>query len=211
LEGVGAELEAYLVVALAGGAVGDGVGALGARDLDHLLGDQRARERGAQQVVPLVDGAGAQHGEHELLDELAAQVDRVGAYGAGGERLDARLLDLLALADVGGEGHHLGAVRLLDPVEDHRGVEPARVGEHHLLDLLVVLLHGVSCVGARRAAAPAGTRRPALPGAPKRPERRWVSVGEGLRGGWWREAGSSASSSVVSTGPDSYASGSITM
>ena len=55
LERVVAELEAHLVVALAGGAVADGVGAGLPRDLDLLLGDQRPRDRGAEQVDALVE------------------------------------------------------------------------------------------------------------------------------------------------------------
>src|SRR5690606_25104013 len=61
--------------------------------------------------------------------------------GARAQGLGLRLLDLLALADVGREGDDLGAVGGLQPVEDDRGVEPARVGEHHLAYLLAALLH----------------------------------------------------------------------
>jgi hypothetical protein len=57
------QLEAHLVVALAGGAVRDGVGAFEFGDLDQLLGDQRAGEGGAEQVVALVDGASLHRGE----------------------------------------------------------------------------------------------------------------------------------------------------
>ena len=49
------QLEAHLVVALAGGAVGDRVGAFRARDLHLGLGDERPRDRGAEQVGALVD------------------------------------------------------------------------------------------------------------------------------------------------------------
>ena len=38
----GGQLEAHLVVALAGGAVGDGIGAFRLGDLDHALGDAAA-------------------------------------------------------------------------------------------------------------------------------------------------------------------------
>ena len=49
-----AELEADLVVALAGRAVADRVGADHLGDLDLALGDQWPRDRGAEQVQPLV-------------------------------------------------------------------------------------------------------------------------------------------------------------
>jgi hypothetical protein len=51
LEVIGGELEANLIVALAGGAVGDGVGPFAPVDLHHALADARAGQRGAEQVV----------------------------------------------------------------------------------------------------------------------------------------------------------------
>ena len=52
------QLEADLVVALAGGAVGDGVGLVPAGAVDLGLGDQRPGDGRAQQVLALVDRAG---------------------------------------------------------------------------------------------------------------------------------------------------------
>lgn len=49
------QLEPYLVVALAGAAVGQRISADGARDLDLLFRDERTRHRGAEQVLPVVD------------------------------------------------------------------------------------------------------------------------------------------------------------
>ncbi len=57
-EGAHADLEAHLVVALAGAAVRDRVGAeLTGRD-DEVLGDHRARERGHERVLALVERVG---------------------------------------------------------------------------------------------------------------------------------------------------------
>ena len=131
IERVGAEFEAHLVVTLAGRAMRDGVGAGLVGDLHQTLGDQRARDGGTEQVLALVHGVGAEHREHEIAREFLAQcldVDLLDAHGLG---LGARRLDLLALADVGGEGHHLAAVGLLQPLEDDGGIQTARVGEHH--------------------------------------------------------------------------------
>ena len=135
LQRVIGELEAHLVVALAGGAVADGVGSGPPGDVDLRLADQRSRDRRAEQVDALVDGIGAEHGEHEVADELLAQVLDEDIF-----RLDAELqcllagrAQLLALAEVGGEGDHLAAVLALQPLEDDRGVEAARVGQHDLL------------------------------------------------------------------------------
>ena len=56
--------------------------------------------------------------------------------------LVARRLQLLALAEVGGEGHDLAAVGLLQPLQDDRGVEPAGIGEHDLFHLALGALGG---------------------------------------------------------------------
>ncbi len=117
----------------------DGVGAHLAGDLDLLLGDQRPGDRGAQQVLALIDRVGAEHREHEVAHELLAHVldeDVLGLH-AGGQGLGAGRLDLFALAQVGGEGDDLRPVFGLQPLEDDRGVEAARIGEHDLLHGLV--------------------------------------------------------------------------
>ena len=93
LQGVIGELEADLVVALAGGAVGDGVGADLLGDLDLLLGDQRPGDRGAEQVLALVLGVGPEHREDVVAHELVAQVLDEDVF-----RLDAEQLGLLARA-----------------------------------------------------------------------------------------------------------------
>jgi hypothetical protein len=71
----------------------------------------------------------------EVADELLAQVvdeDFLHAHHLG---LLAGGLQLLALAEVGGEGHHLALIGVLQPAQDDRRIKPARIGEHHLLDL----------------------------------------------------------------------------
>jgi hypothetical protein len=104
------------------------------RDLDQALGDQRAGDGGAEQIDALVHGVGAEHREHEVADELLAQVLDENLLDAEHLRLAPGRLEFVALAEVGGEGHDLAVVGLLQPLEDDRGVEPARIGEHHLVD-----------------------------------------------------------------------------
>ncbi|MNJ61334.1 hypothetical protein D3C77_571170 [compost metagenome] len=113
----------------------DGVGADHAGDLDLALGDQRTGDRGAQQILALIDGVGAEHREDEVAHELLAQVVDEDVLG-----LDAQLQrlllgggQLLALAQVGGEGHHLGVILRLQPLQDDRRVQPARIGEDDFL------------------------------------------------------------------------------
>ena len=137
LQRIGAELEANLVVALAGRAVTDGIGAGFIDDLDQSLGDQRTGDRGAEQVLAFIDGVGTEHREDEVAHELLAHVVDIDVLRLDPrlQRLGARRLEFLALAEVGGEGHHLALVYVLQPLEDDRGIEAARIGQHNLLDV----------------------------------------------------------------------------
>ena len=89
LERVIGQLETHLVVALAGRAMSDRIGAGQLGDLDLALGDQRPRDRGAEQINAFVERIGAEHREDEVADELLAQVLDV-------DLLDAEQLGLLA-------------------------------------------------------------------------------------------------------------------
>src|SRR5690606_14827129 len=120
-------IETELVLARAGGAVGHRIRPGFARDLDQPLGDQRPRDRGAEQIVAFIAGVGAHHREDEVAHEFLAQIVyvdvlRLDAHHLG---LTARRFQLLALAQVGGEGYDLAVVGRLQPLEDHAGVETA--------------------------------------------------------------------------------------
>ena len=142
LERVIGQLEADLVVALAGCAMRNRVGADFLGDLDLLLGDQRARDRGAEQILPLIDRVGAKHREHVIAHEFLAQIldEDVLRLDAEQHRLLARGLELLALAEIGGEGHHLAAIGGLQPFQDDRGVEAAGIGQHHLFHVAFLVI-----------------------------------------------------------------------
>ena len=81
------ELEADLIVALAGAAVRERVAAGGERDLDLLAGDERPRGRRAEEVVLLVDRSGLQDGEEVVARELFLRVDEMEVARAGAIRL----------------------------------------------------------------------------------------------------------------------------
>src|SRR5262249_48215844 len=100
LEMESAELEADLVVALAGRAVGDGVGAEVLGRLHEPLDDAGPSQRGAEQVLALVDGGGAERGPHEIGDEGLAAVLDDDLARAGAERLLAREVEVFLLPDV---------------------------------------------------------------------------------------------------------------
>ena len=81
------ELEADLVVAFAGGAVGDGVGVFETCDLNLPLGDQRPGDAGAEKILIFVEGVGADHGENEIAGEFLGEIVDVALGSAGLEGL----------------------------------------------------------------------------------------------------------------------------
>ena len=137
--GVG-ELEAHLIVALAGASVRERVGADGARDVDLTLGDERTRHRRAEKILAAVDRAGAERGPDVVGDELLAHVLDEAFVGAGGDRLGANAFELVALPDVGGDADDLGVVPLAQPGNDDGSVEAPRVGERDFAN------HAVSAI-----------------------------------------------------------------
>ena len=101
--------------------------------------DQGAGDGGAQQILAFIDGIGPEHREDEVAHEFLAQVVHEDVLG-----LDAQQFGLvpgraqfLALAQVGGEGHHLAIIGHLQPFQDDAGIQPARIGKHDLLHVLL--------------------------------------------------------------------------
>ena len=68
------QLEAYLIVALAGRAMGHGIGADLLRNLDLLFGNERPGDRGAEEDIGLRKAVGAEHRKHVVAHEFFAQI-----------------------------------------------------------------------------------------------------------------------------------------
>ena len=125
------ELEAELVVALAGAAVDGRLGAELLRQLGDRPGDHRAGERRDERVLALVERVRLQRLRALLVRERLAAIDEQDVVGAGRVAALLRLLEVELLADVAEHGDDLVvAVELLQPGDDAGGVEPAPVGEH---------------------------------------------------------------------------------
>ena len=135
LERIVGQLEPDLIVALAGGAMRHGVGTDLLRNLDLLLGDQRPRDRRAEQILAFVQRIRAEHREHVVAHEFFAQIldKNIFFFDAEQQRLLPRRLELLALTEIGSKSHHLASIGGLQPLQDDRGIEPARIGEHDFL------------------------------------------------------------------------------
>ena len=82
----------------------------------------------------LVDPAGAHQLPQVLRDELLPQVFDIdfGSAGLAGLFFEAAKF-VAALADIAAHGHDFAAVILLEPWNDDRGIQPARVGERNFL------------------------------------------------------------------------------
>ncbi len=133
IECVSRQFEAHLIVALAGCTVGNGVGTCFSSNLDQSFRNQRPRDGGAKQIDAFVHGVGAEHREDEVADEFLANVFDVDVFRLDPQhhRFFARWFQFFALPQVGGEGHDLTPVLRLQPLQNDRGIEAARIGEHN--------------------------------------------------------------------------------
>ncbi len=126
--------EAHLVVALARAAVGDVLGAELVGHRHEMLGDERTRQGADEGILVLVKGIGGQSAGEVLVGEGLAHVHHGAPDGAGGERLGLHgLKPVVFLAQIAHHGDDVEVVFLLQPLDAHRGIETARIGEHHAL------------------------------------------------------------------------------
>ena len=128
------QFEPDLVVALAGAAVGDGVGPFGLGDLHQALGNDGPGEGGAQEIV-LILGPHHHGGDDHVIHHLVHQVLDVQLGCAGLDGLFLQAVQLVPLAHVGGDGDDLGVIIiLLQPGDDDGCIQPAGIGEHNFLN-----------------------------------------------------------------------------
>ncbi len=122
------DLEAHLVVALAGAAVGDDAAAVFTGRAHQMLDDQRPAQCGHQRVTVHIERVRLDGRQAVLLGELVAGIDHDRFDGTAIQGALADDLHVLAaLAEVDGHGHHLFAGLLADPADGHRGVQAAGI------------------------------------------------------------------------------------
>jgi hypothetical protein len=125
--------------------VSHGIGAFDVGDIDHMFGNQRTRDGGAEHIAALVQRTGFEQLEQILAGEFFGQVFDVNFARAGGFGFFRQPGELFTLADIGGEADHLAAVILFQPGDNHGRIQPAGVGQDDFLDLIFgcILGHNV--------------------------------------------------------------------
>ncbi len=127
LKRLGGELEAALIVALAGRAMSIGGRAHFASYLQTNFRDQRAGDRRAEQVDAFVLGLPLQNREGEIAAQLFAGVHNPGALGAVGAGFGQRGLAILArLTQIDIDRVDFVAL-VLQPAQNDRSIQPAGV------------------------------------------------------------------------------------
>ena len=138
IEGSNQCVEPDAVVARRGTTMRDGRGALHARDVDQLAGDQRPCERGRHRRAIAVERPCLQRRKRVIADELIAHVDHVDAYGPERQRTLTDLDELAAVANVERNGDDLGLEGLRQPRDRDGWVEPTRIGKNYAVQRLQV-------------------------------------------------------------------------
>src|SRR5262249_12281215 len=138
------ELEADLIVALGGAAVGETVGAEFESDFRLALCDDRTRHGSAEEVGVFVDGASAQGRPNKVADKFFAEFFDGCGGSASGESFFVSGLQIFLLADVANHSDDFATVIFLEPGNDNAGVESARVGEHDFFRFWSSSIHNSS-------------------------------------------------------------------
>ena len=142
VQGIGVELKPHLIITLARGAVGDGIGPRRSRDFHQSTGNEGPRNGGAKQVLALIERIRSEHGKDVVAHEIFTQIFDEDLLCAEIFCLLPRRLDLLALAVIRREGHDLAAVFRLQPFQDDRSIEAPGVGQHDFFNHVALLEAG---------------------------------------------------------------------
>src|SRR6476659_4011461 len=134
------QLESHLVVALAGTAMRERVATGLLRHFDLDFRDEWPRERGPEEIPPLVHGSRAKRREDVVPNELVADVDYAALDRAARERLLLDGAEVFDLAHVDHDRDHLAAVVLPKPRDDDGGVETPRVRESDFSNVQAISL-----------------------------------------------------------------------
>ena len=119
------DFKTHLIIALAGGTMGNGVCPFPGGNLHLRLGDQRTGNGSAEEVASLVDSVGPKHGKDEIAGKFFLQIDNVTGRGAGIPGFFRNMIQLFTLPEIGAVSNNLAAVLLYQPFENNGGVKPS--------------------------------------------------------------------------------------
>ena len=138
------KLKAYLIVALAGAAVADGVGAFLERDVHKSLCNTRTRGACTEQIL-FIDRAGL-HGRDDVFVHIfVRQIKHIQLARAGLDGLFLQPFQLIRLADVAGHGNDFAVVVVLfQPRDDDRRIQTAGIGEDDFFDIFLIHSNNLS-------------------------------------------------------------------
>src|SRR5579872_655239 len=139
-DGLVSMLKTDLIVALAGAAVRNSGGAEFERDFYLMLGDDRTRQRRAQQILVLIDRAGLHRGENVFVQEFLAQVFHYDIARAGLVGLFGDSIDVITLTDVGDKSHNVVAIVFVQPRNNDRSIKTTGICKYYFLFRHVRLL-----------------------------------------------------------------------
>ena len=118
IAGIIAKLKAHLVIALAGRAMTYRIGAGGGGNFNLPFGDKRPRNGGAEQINAFIKRIGAKHREDIIADKFLAQVFDENLFNAQHFGFGPRRFQLFTLTQIGGEGHDLAGIDVLQPFQN---------------------------------------------------------------------------------------------
>ena len=129
------QLETNLIVALAGAAVADSVGAFLESDLHKALGNAGTGVRGAEKII-FVNGARLHGGDDIIVNIFVGEIENVKLGSAGLESFFFQTFELVRLTYVAGYGDDLAVVVVFfEPRDDDGGIKTARIGENDFFDV----------------------------------------------------------------------------
>ena len=99
------------------------------RNLHHPLGDEGAGNARPEKILAFVERPGLDHRENEFARELLTQVVHLAECRTRGQRLDLQAVEFLLLTHVRAERDHFRPVRFLQPTQNDRGIQPARISD----------------------------------------------------------------------------------
>jgi hypothetical protein len=114
----GCQLESDLIVALAGSAMGEGIGFFLSGDFDHAFGDERTRDACTQEILAFIECTGLEHRVNEIARKFLLQIDDVAFRSASSLGLCFETFEFLFLADIRAKGDHLGIIFFFDPRQE---------------------------------------------------------------------------------------------